>query len=111
MGGALARARLWWAPRCLTHLPHFSYTLRARAQDEALDAANPHLTRADRAEVEDLIAADLKLGGVKGGVAGLTCVAQWSAPPRPNAPQASCSPLSPLAALTSLCSYCSQVGL
>jgi small nuclear ribonucleoprotein (snRNP)-like protein len=46
--------------------------LRAHTQDEALDAANPHMVRSEREEVEELIAADLKRGAVKGGVAGLT---------------------------------------
>ena len=43
--------------------------------DAALDAANPHLVRAEREEVEELIAAEQRSGAVKGGVAGLTCVA------------------------------------
>jgi U6 snRNA-associated Sm-like protein LSm1 len=42
--------------------------------DAALDAANPHLVRAEREEVEELIAAEQRSGAVKGGVAGLTCV-------------------------------------
>ena len=92
-----APAAVRWPPVASLYAP-LTPLFAPLPQDEALDAANPLLTRADRAEVEDLIAADLKKGAVKGAVAGLTCVAplarflplslRFPASPPPTLPRA-----------------------